>query len=214
MEDDSPRCAGPAEVASEVTRDLGPLVEEPPVAVVSAARAMVACMVRMVLLLLRRRVHQPRDRLGRQVRFANGSTSAIYRETTVDGSPPTAPAALVVCFRLRWVHSDLGHALFRLESILNTAFFVGFPGFVSKLWLRHDEEGLYRGVYQWDGPALAVAYVRALWWVLALVSVPGSIHYKVLPGVSRDGLLTDPVDEDGFAPSGPDRWWRPVRTET
>ena len=35
-------------------------------------------------------------------------------------------------------------------SLLNTPFFVGFPGFVSKLWLANDEHGVYRGLYRWD----------------------------------------------------------------
>ena len=60
-------------------------------------------------------------------------------------------------------------AAFPSESLLNTPLFVGFPGFVSKLWLTHDQRGRYRGLYEWDGPARAHAYVRALWWVLALV---------------------------------------------
>ena len=48
---------------------------------------------------------------------------------------------------------------------------------------------MYRGLYEWDGAARARAYARALWWVLALVSVPGSIDYTVLPGRHRDDLL-------------------------
>jgi hypothetical protein len=65
-------------------------------------------------------------------------------------------------------------------------------GFVSKLWLAHDERGCYRGVYEWDGPRLAENYARALWRVLAPVSVPGSVHYVVLPGLRRDVLLEKP----------------------
>jgi len=42
---------------------------------------------------------------------------------------------------------------------------------------------------------------RALWRVLALVSVRGSIRYRVLPGLLRDDLLSNPelapVDETG-----------------
>ena len=86
-----------------------------------------------------------------------------------------------------------GHALFRRESLLNTPLFVGFPGFVSKLWCAHDERGIYRGLYDWDGPAAAEHYARSLRWVLAPVCVPGSVHHRVLPGVRRDGLLADPV---------------------
>jgi hypothetical protein len=116
---------------------------------------------------------------------------------------------LVVCFRLRHAHRAWVHSAFRIESGLNTVLFAGFPGLVSKLWLRHDQNNLYRGIYQWDDPDLAVAYVRALWWVLTLVSEPQSIRYMVLPGVDRDELLANPrVIAD--IPAGPDEWWRPV----
>jgi hypothetical protein len=92
-------------------------------------------------------------------------------------------------------------------SLLNTPLFVGFPGFVSKLWLANDEHGVYRGLYQWDGAQKAEDYARALWRVLALVSVPGTIHYRVLPALRRDDLLSNPWfvpgDETGA-------WWRPT----
>jgi hypothetical protein len=38
------------------------------------------------------------------------------------------------------------HTGFRWESLFNTPLFVGFPGFVSKLWLAHDEHDVYRGI--------------------------------------------------------------------
>jgi hypothetical protein len=107
-------------------------------------------------------------------------------------------------FRLRWVRGwPWGHRLFRWESILNTPLFVGFPGFVSKLWLAHDRNGVYRGLYEWDGPARADAYVRALWWALIVVSEKDSIRYQVLPGVRRDEVVAE------AGPTGaPERqWW-------
>ena len=85
-----------------------------------------------------------------------------------------------------------GHALFRWESLLNTPLFVGLPGFVSKLWVAHDQHGAYRGLYEWDGPGNAEHYARCLWRVLALVCVRGSIHYMVLAGLRRDELLAEP----------------------
>ncbi len=125
----------------------------------------------------------------------------------MDRRPTTAPAVLVVTFKLRYVRSKPGHALFRYESELNTILFAGFPGFVSKLWFRHDERGRYRGLYEWDDPALAVAYVRALWWALAVVSVLDSIHYALLPRLRRDELLRDPAI---VGPTSPElgQWWR------
>jgi len=112
-------------------------------------------------------------------------------------------------FRLRAVRG-WGHAVFRWESLLNTPLFVGFPGFVSKLWLTDDERGRYRGVYEWDGPRRADHYARALWRVLALVSVPGSIHYTVLPGLRRDEFLAQPQVPGGAAAADEAAWWRPA----
>jgi hypothetical protein len=145
--------------------------------------------------------------VGSRVRFADGSTGRVYRETVLD-RPVVDPCALVVTFRLRAVRGP-GHAWFRWESWLNTPLFVGFPGFVSKLWLAHDDRDRYRGVYEWDGPQRAEHYARSLWRVLELVSVPGSIDFRVLPGVRRDELLAEPERvAAGPAPTG--AWWLPA----
>ncbi|MEV0267875.1 hypothetical protein AB0H43_03795 [Hamadaea sp. NPDC050747] len=100
--------------------------------------------------------------------------------------------------------------MFQAESMLNTPLFVGFPGFVSKLWLAADEHGVYRGCYDWDGPETARAYVRALWWPLALVSDTASIKYRVLPGLRRDAILMDPGRVDAGRSQEQDQWWRPL----
>jgi len=157
-------------------------------------------------LLWQRRMHLPRERVGMRLRFADGTSGRVYRETAVDRGPTLDPCVLVVEFRLRAVRGR-GHAAFRLESMLNTPLFAGFPGFVSKLWLADDEHGRYRGVYEWDGPQLAEDYARALWRVLALVSVGGSVHYVVLPGLRRDSLLDRQALESGAGDSVA-AWWR------
>ena len=76
-----------------------------------------------------------------------------------------------------------GHALFRWESLLNTPLFVGFPGFVSKLWLADDEHGFYRGLYEWNGPARA-GRLRAL--PVAGASPGVGTGADRLPGRARD----------------------------
>jgi hypothetical protein len=53
------------------------------------------------------------------------------------------------------------------------------------------------------GRLLAENYARALWRVLALVSVPGSIHYVVLPGLRRGEVLDGP-----HLLGGDEAWWR------
>ncbi|HVV37796.1 MAG TPA: hypothetical protein VHC63_14400 [Acidimicrobiales bacterium] len=167
-----------------------------------AVRALARCVTQTFVLLVRREIVQPSDNVGAQLHFADGTTGRVYRETQVQGAAGDDVVQLVVGFRLRGVRG-WGHALFRAESLLNTPLFVGFPGFVSKLWVAADENGLYRGVYEWNGAALALAYVRALWWVLALVSYRSSIDYAVVPGVRRAAVLAG--DEVRGATAA---WWR------
>jgi len=174
-----------------------------------AVAALARCVGTTAVLLARRRVHLPRGHVGTRLRFGDGSSARVYRETVVDRPPPRDPCVLVVAFRLRAVRGR-GHAAFRAESLLNTPLFVGFPGFVSKLWLAHDDHQVYRGLYQWDGAGAAESYARALWWVLALVSARGSIHYTVLPGLRREDLLSDPRILDRGWPADAEAWWRPV----
>ncbi len=174
----------------------------------TALRAVARCFASSIAMLGRREIHQPRRNVGRTIRFADGTSGLVYRETVV-ARTPSNPCFLVVCFRLRWVRGR-GHALFRAESILNTPLFVGFPGFVSKLWLAHDSHGIYRGVYEWDGADRAERYARSLWRVLELVSEDGSIDYRVAPGLRRDDVLAEPGVLDRCAAAEEEAWWRVV----
>jgi hypothetical protein len=182
--------------------------EQSPLPISQAMRAVVKCVGTSAALLVRRRVHMPKDHVGECLEFADGSKSRIYFETVIDRPPTQDPAVLVVGFRLRGIRGRRAHAMFQFESRFNTPLFVGFPGFVSKLWMANDSHGLYRGVYEWDGADLAEAYARALWRVLALVSTPRSIHYQVLPGLRRDEVLHRPQLLSGYEGG---QWWRPVQ---
>jgi len=189
------------------TLSSGDIIEElPPLASRTALRALAACVANTARLLWQRRLHLPAARVGMGLRFADGTSARVYRETAVDRGATLDPCVLVVAFRLRAVRG-LGHAVFRWESLLNTPLFAGFPGLVSKLWLADDEQGRYRGLYEWDGARLAENYARALWRVLALVSVPGSIRYVVIPGLRRDALLARPQVLAGAEPDTA-AWWR------
>ncbi|MGW2613462.1 hypothetical protein [Streptomyces sp. NPDC001500] len=181
--------------------------EQSPLAPGEAWRAVAACMLTTLPLLARRRVRLPKERLGTRMRFSDGTSARVYRETRMGSGLAKDPCTLVVAFRLRLVRGP-AHVLFRAESLLNTPLFVGFPGFASKLWLSHDERGRYRGVYEWDGPERAEHYARSLWRVLALVSVPGSIRYAVLPGLRRDAVVADAGPAEGLPPDATAAWWR------
>ena len=195
-----------AAAATGTREPQGVVTERPPLALRAALWALVKCVMSTARLLWRRRLHLPTGHVGMRLRFADGTSAPVYRETVADRGATRDPCVLAVEFRLRAVRG-FGHTLFRWESLLNTPLFAGFPGFVSKLWLAHDERGSYRGLYEWDGAENAAAYARALWWVLALVSVRGSIRYVVLPGLRRDEVLERP---DVLSAAGADgaAWWR------
>lgn len=186
-----------------------------PLPIGRAVVGMAHCVFEAVMLLLHKRIHMPEENVGLPLTFADGTAALVFRETVIDRPPPRDPCILVVRFRLRAVHGR-GHALFRRESLLNTLLFAGFPGLITKLWIAHDRRGDYRGLYEWDGAESAEAYARTLWWVLALVSVPGSIGYQIVPGLRRADLLApehlEPAAHgDG---TGDDAgWWRPAESD-
>lgn len=176
----------------------------------TAWRAVARCFVESLMMLVQGRVHLLRANLGRVIGFADGTAGRVYRETVADQGTPREPCFLVVSFRLRGIRGSRGHALFRRESLLNTPLFVGFPGFVSKLWLTHDGRGIYRGLYEWDGAERAEQYAGSLWRVLALVSEKGSIDYVVVPGLSRDEALREPALLARSPDTEEAAWWRVV----
>lgn len=180
--------------------------EQVPLAYSDAAIAEARCVAATVRLLTQHRLHMPRSHIGARLHFADGTSAPVYRETTVDHAP-VDPCVLFVAFRLRGVRGR-GHALFRHESLLNTPLFVGFPGYVSKLWLAHDANGIYRGVYEWDGPGHAQHYAQSLWRVLGLVTDPGSIRYHVVPHLTRNNLLPDPTLLSKDPSDNAQAWWR------
>jgi hypothetical protein len=155
------------------------------------------------------RLTSPSTYLGRRLRFADGSTSFVFRETAIWDPNPRDPAVLVVQFRLRaFGRRRFLHALFRRECILHTPLFAGFPGFQSKLWISDTATGVYRGLYEWDGPERAADYADQLVRLLVPLSTHGSVRYHVIPGIRRRDLL----GASGLAGTGQaqeaDAWWR------
>jgi hypothetical protein len=157
------------------------------------------------------RLASPRAYVGRRLGFADGTTSFVFRETAIRDHDPRDPAVLVVRFRLRaFGHRRLLHALFRRECILHTPLFAGFPGFQTKLWISDTTTGVYRGLYEWDGPERAADYADTLARLLDPLSTHGSVRYHVIPGIRRQDLF----DASRLPVAGQQQaagaWWRPA----
>jgi hypothetical protein len=81
------------------------------------------------------------------------------------------------------------HALFRVVCIVTTPFFVGLPGFRSKLWMVDPATGDFAGLYEWNDAEGAVAYAEGLARVLRMLSTRGSVTYEVVPDLTVAAYL-------------------------
>ena len=174
--------------------------------------AVTASAARTAHLLATGRLRQPDDLVGTRLPFRDGTRSMIFRTTERDPRVGTEPSVLQVQFRLRWIGERPSlHRVFVTTCIVNTPLFAGFPGFVRKLWMVDPRTFVYRGLYDWDGADRARWYADRLWRVLALVAVPGSIDYVVLPGLGVDDVLRDGSRLQRQAPGAQDDaealWW-------
>ena len=137
--------------------------------------------------------------------------------------PTLDPCVLIVEFRLRAVRGR-GHAAFRVESMLNTPLFAGFPpaSFEAVAGPR-QARGRYRGVYEWDGPRRAENYARACggysrWCrcedrsattlsaqgLTATCCLSGRARWQATPRMRQPGgALPKPRDRAGGRPGSP-----------
>lgn len=149
---------------------------------------------------------RPTEYLGAVLHFLDGTASTVFRETRTADVPMHDPVLLTIEFRLAPL-DDIAflHAGFRYECLLHTPLFAGFPGFRSKLWLADDATRMYRGIYEWDGEALARDYASRMVALLRPFSNHGTAQFHVAVGLRRSTYLSEPgvVSEQ----SG-DEWWQ------
>jgi hypothetical protein len=165
-------------------------MEKPPLPIWAAARAVAKCAVNTAVLTAQRRLHLSKDHVGKSLQFADGTNSWVYRETVVDRPPTADPAVLVVGFRLRAVRGR-GHALFRPLSLLNTPCLSGSPGSCRSYGWRTTPAVSIAGSMSGTDPRWPRT-MRGRSGGCSLVSVPGTIHYQIAPGLQRDELLRQP----------------------
>lgn len=145
--------------------------------------------------ILRGEIHHAHEHLGTYTPMSDGRTFVPFRHTVSSAPRPGAsasrPAVLQARFRLTPLpaHRHLLHALFRVVCIVTTPFFVGLPGFRSKLWMVDPWTGEFAGLYQWDSEEAAAGYERGLVRILERLSTPGSVSSELVPDTTVDEYL-------------------------
>ena len=146
----------------------------------------------------------PKEWVGVRLRFHDGTSPFVFRETARREASTDDPAVIVIQFRLAFLGSNPSlHAAFRRECILHTPLFAGFPGFRSKLWADDIATGVYAGIYEWQGADLASHYAERMVGLLTPFSNTGTARYHVIEGRHRDDFLSSPREAGEGA-----SWWQ------
>jgi len=114
---------------------------------------------RTLCFVLAGRLHFPRQRVGETI-LLDGQAFRIFRHVIVDGRPPQ-PIRPEAVFIPRFPVAGMSAAANQRFSWLPIPFYVGLPGFRSKLRLVDDATGEFAGIYEWDTPADAENYGRS-----------------------------------------------------
>jgi hypothetical protein len=144
----------------------------------------------------------PKEWVGVGLRFQDGTSPFVFRETARREASTDEPAVLVIQFRLAFLGSNpYLHAAFRRECVLHTPLFAGFPGFRSKLWADDVRTGVYAGIYEWQGADLASHYAERMVGLLTPFSNPGTARYQLIEHRRRNDFLSERRD------GGSSSWW-------
>ena len=128
---------------------------------------------------LRGRLHFPGERIGEVLTMEDGKVYTVFRQAIVDPSPdqPKEPG---VTFKVRFRVARMSTKQNKLFSLLPIPFFVGLPGFRSKLWMLNEASSECQGIYQWDTMQDAENYASSFAMkFMTLRSIPGSVSYEI-----------------------------------
>ena len=127
------------------------------------------------------RLHFSQGRIGEVVTMEDGQEFVIFRQAIVDPSQnqPEEPGATL---RVRFHVAHMSPKQNKLFSLLPIPFFVGLPGFRSKLWMLNEASGDCQGIYEWDTVEDAKNYASSFAMkFMTIQSVPGSVSYEITP---------------------------------
>ncbi|MFW9997431.1 MAG: hypothetical protein ACFFD4_35635 [Candidatus Odinarchaeota archaeon] len=131
-------------------------------------------------LVLRKRLHLPKDRNGEVIKGSNGKEYVIFRGLTVDpkkNQPEKSGALLKLQFNFK---SGSARKNKRLSKI-PIPFIAGLQGFRSKYWMIYEPSGGFQGIYEWDSVQDAENYKKSFAVkLLTKRAVPGSLNFEIV----------------------------------
>ena len=133
--------------------------------------------VRAIYLLMQRRIHFPKDRLGNII--DQGEEFEIFRQMTLDPDKdqPETPGAI---FKVRFRFASMSPEMNKRSSLIPIPFILAQPGFRSKMWALGRDSGEFQGIYEWDTVASAENYWTSFpMKLMKRRAVPESLSYEI-----------------------------------
>ncbi|MFC2014624.1 hypothetical protein ACFLUP_01380 [Chloroflexota bacterium] len=95
------------------------------------------------------RLHFSQDRIGELVTMDDGQEYTVFRQVVVDPkqNPVKKPGAIL---RVLFNFAHGSPKQNKLLSLIPIPFIAGLPGFRSKTWALHKNNGGFQGIYEWD----------------------------------------------------------------
>ena len=122
------------------------------------------------------------DRVGEVVTAPDGTAFTVFRQARFTPAGPGGESPPRARFTVRFHVKNMTPERNRRFSLLTIPFFVGMPGFRSKLWLVDESSGDFMGIYEWrtEGDARNYSESFAMHFMTKR-SEEGSVSFDIEP---------------------------------
>ena len=144
-----------------------------------------------LILFLQRKIHFSQDRIGKTIIMDNKQEFTIFREVKIDGKSTGEKIDYKpALFRVKFLLSGMGTEDNKRFSWIPVPFFIGLPGFRTKLWTINYKNNYFQGIYQWDSREYAEKYSRSFAYrFMSGRSVEGTVLFEIIPNTSLEEYL-------------------------
>lgn len=138
-----------------------------------------------ISLLLRRKIHFPKEKIGKAIVTENSEEFIIFREVKVN-SEIDKPAVFKVKFLLSGMEPKNNIRF----SWLSLPFFIGLPGFQAKVWTLNYKNNYFQGIYEWKNQGYAEKYSKSFAYkFMSNRSVQGTVSFEIIPNSTLEEYL-------------------------
>ena len=126
------------------------------------------------------RIDFPKNRKNEEILMYDGQKFKIFRQVIKKSKKEQTvhPEAL---FKVRFIVENMSMKQNIRFSRIPIPFFIGLPGFRSKLWTFSEETGYFQGIYEWDTIKHAKKYSTSFAMkFMTQRSKPGSVSSSIL----------------------------------